>query len=220
MKATLSLFEARSLKNENKFILRFLTLLKRTSKSGNTIVQNSYDVIVNLLNKQGDASICFKYEIANFGLQSLPSRPHRFWFTTPQTDIKICAYTDMDLPLDVETIESSPSCTEIRIHFPTALAPADQLKYRLQYQVKEGFLGPSYYDVTARTLTRNTSFTILSPENLRFDMKRIVLESADGFISDLAPILLLSQEGLQEKLSWHYRNPKIGDQFRTYWSLI
>lgn len=218
-KAALSLIAAKTTGRISPSTIDALVLALQEAKCPNTIVQLSLEVTVLLINTQGDASICFKFDVANFGRQTLVSRTHRFWFTSPQEDINISVSTESGYPLEIERVETTPNFVEVRVHFPKPLEPADQLAYRFQYQVKKNFFEPAYYDITARTLTKKMSVTILSPENYHFNSAGVSLESADGYISDCPPLVSISNESGRDKLTWSHRSARLGEQFRTRWSL-
>lgn len=121
--------------------------------------------------------------------------------------------------LKVEDIVSVPTRKEIRVHFPRPLEAADRLKYRVQFEVKNGFVG-NYYDITARTITRRITFSLFSPKNMGFSSHGVEQESADGFTNNTPPLVSRSLENGKEKLFWQHRSPKPGDQFRTSWSFL
>ena len=133
-------------------------------------------------------------------------------------DDPIEAFGENNQKLTVEDTILTPNRREFKVHFPQPLETADQMKYRVQFEVQNGFQG-NYYDIAARAITRKISFSLFSPNNIRFNSHRVEQESADGFISSAPPLVSLALEDGREKLSWQYRHPKPGDQFRTYWSL-
>lgn len=215
----LALFESRS-EGDTTYsnVAKLISLLDKVTMYG-TVIQNSHDVVIDLLNEHGDALVCFSYEISNFGQKTQLDRAHRFWFSSPQDDIGIEAYTNDGSPLVIEKIETSPNFSEVQVIFPRPLEPADQLNYRVQYRVKNGFKN-GFYDIGTRSITNRISFTLLSPEGYRFDTKKVSQESSDGFVSETPPLISLSLEGGKEKLFWQHRKPKPGDQFRTHWSFV
>lgn len=218
-KALISLIEARATGKINPATIDAIALTLQTAKCPQTVVQRSLDVSILLSNADGDGSICFKYDLANFGHKPLPGRTHRFWFTYPQRSVDIFVSTESGIPLEVESIDSSESFKEVRICFPKELEMADQISYRIQYQVKKEFINPAYYDIVAWTLTNKISVTLIAPEQYRFNDTSTKLESADGFISDSPPSISLINEYGRDKLTWQYRSAKAGDRFRTRWSL-
>lgn len=218
-KAALSLLAARTTGRISKEAIDTLALVLQEAKGPNTIVQRSFDVSIVLKNTTGDASICYKYELANFGQKTLHGRTHRFWFTTPQEDINISVCTDSGIPLEIEKLASSPNFIDFRVLFLSPLQPADQLAYRIQYELKKVFLHEPFYEITAGTFTQNISMTVIAPANSHIESMRVGLESADGYISDSPPVPSISTESGRDKLVWNYQSAKLGDQFRTYWSI-
>jgi hypothetical protein len=214
----LALFESRS-EGETPYakVAKLISLIEKVQTHG-TIVQRSHDVVVELLNDRGDAKVCFSYDIANFGQQTLLSRAHRFWFTTSHSGIEFSAYSDKGITLKLEKLETSAHSSEVKIELPTPLEPTDTFKYHVQFFVREGFLPSDFYDIGTRSITNRISFTLISPPGSRFDTKKVTQESADGFTSDTPPLVSLSLEDDREKLFWQHRKPKPGDQFRTSWS--
>lgn len=217
--AALSLFEARSTGVISPDAVDAIALALQSAAFPQTIVQRALDVSINLINPAGDASICFKYDISNFGRRSLPSRTHRFWFTAIQEDISLSASMESGFPLRLETIETGPTFKEIRVHFPKPLDPADQIAYRIQYQLKKDFLKTDFYNIRAWSLTGKVSLSVTAPECLHFADATVALESSDGYISDCPPMIAVSNEFGRSKLTWNHRSAKSGDLFRTRWSL-
>jgi len=216
--AALCLLEARDSAAENlSKIVEYVTRVRKLSAHG-TVIQLSQDVEIHLFDENGNGSICFHFVLANYGIEPLASRNHRFWFTNPQTDLSIEAFDGDEQKLIVEDLISVPTRREIKVHFPNPLQAADQLKYKIQFHVKNGFAG-NYYDITARTITKRISFSLYSPQNICFGSHRVEHESADGFTNNSSPLISLALEDGKQKLSWQHRNPKPGDQFRTHWAL-
>lgn len=215
--AALSLLEAKDSAPESlSKIVEYISKINKIQTHG-TIVQLSHDVVVNLFDNEGNGTVSFHFDLANYGIQTLASRVHRFWFINPQSSLKIEAFDEDDQKLDVEDLVLAPTRREVKIHFTRPLEASDRFRYRVQFEVENGFAG-NYYDITARTITRQISFTLLSPPGSRFDTKKVTQESADGFTSDTPPLISLSLEEDREKLFWQHRKPKPGDQFRTSWS--
>ncbi len=198
-------------------IVKFVSLINK-ARPQNTVVQLSHDVEIDLLDDRGNGYVCFKYDLANYGIESLDNRGHRFWFTNPQTDLEFAISTASGKKLEFEYGENSETRKEITVYFNPPLEASERFKYQIMYPIKNGFTG-NYYDIVARSITHKISFSVKSPPNMRFDKKKVVREGVEGFIDKSCPLLSCSiEEDGREKLYWQLRHPKLGDRFRTHWS--
>jgi hypothetical protein len=195
---------------------KFLTLVNKITPYG-SLAQLGIDVLIDQKNVDGDAEICFTYEVANYGIKSLQSRSHRYWSNVPQLDFNIQAFSEDHKPLKIETLESCNTFSEIRVFFPNELESSDRQKYSVKYSVSKEFVDNIFYDVGVRTITNRMSFTLISPESKRFNRSQVARDAADGS-NPTPPLISRSIENDREKIQWQLRHPKPGDQFRTHWS--
>jgi hypothetical protein len=215
---TMSVFESIANGQADKAnVHRFLSLVNKVTPFG-SLAQLGIDVVIEQSSVEGDAEVCFKYEIANYGFKTLHSRSHRYWSNVPQSDFKIRAFSEDHKPLKLEMLETCGTFSEVRVFFPTELESSERQKYYVKYNVSKEFVESIFYDVVIRTITNRISFTLLSPPEKRFDVVKVVRDAADGTTPNPPLISLSIEEGNREKLFWQLRHPKPGDQFRTHWS--
>jgi hypothetical protein len=215
----LSLFESRSCGSISmQNIARLITLINKINPNG-SLVQISHDVSVDILNIDGDATITFSYDVANYSFRDLDSRAHRFWFSKPQQNVEIRAFANDHTPLNLEYLDVTSSFIELKINFQKPLESAERFSYYLVFDLKNEFSDTCFYDIGTRTITSNISFSLLAPSRHYFASNKLTLDSSDGFTKENPTFISFSVEEGRQKLTWQIRKPRPGDQFRTSWSL-
>ncbi len=182
-----------------------------------TLVYFGYHVLIDILNPRGDARVTFKFDVSNFGLTPHFHLDSPFWFEHAQENVPFESYDDSGVTQPIEILKSAPNFREIRLHFNPPLKPAERRKFSLSFVVREDFLKTQLYYLRPRVLVTHLSFTV-SASHSGFKNSYVMHESADGYLKDTAPQVVLSQNGERRQARWEVKSPQPGDLYRTFWS--